>query len=236
MWDLVYPDDVPTEAAFGGSLAVDRRDRLSIGHVRGSHQRLLRTRERVRRSERECLLATFVERGDCTIAQDDRAARLGPGDFCLYDSTRPYQIDVPGDLTATIVMIDRRLIEPLATLLSGACAVSFRSTDPAGGLAFRFWRDLSMQSHVLDDAGLDNLVRGGLGIIEAAATDLSKQAHLVRRITRYYAPKPTLPPTLATVPCPPPMWPRQRGCLCDASRSSFEKTAPRSHATCATSG
>jgi AraC-like DNA-binding protein len=58
----------------------------------GSGIVMSRTPKTIKRKAPDYLKVNLLSRGACTIAQDDRAATLGPGDFVIYDSTRPFHI------------------------------------------------------------------------------------------------------------------------------------------------
>ncbi|WP_241666448.1 helix-turn-helix domain-containing protein [Mycobacterium marseillense] len=63
-----------TEVAVGGGIVMSR------------------TAKMIERKAPQYLKVNLLSRGTCTIAQDDRAATLGPGDFIIYDTTRPFHI------------------------------------------------------------------------------------------------------------------------------------------------
>jgi AraC-like DNA-binding protein len=58
----------------------------------GSGIVMSRTAKMIERRAPEYHKVNLLSRGTCTIAQDDRAATLGPGDFVIYDTTRPFHI------------------------------------------------------------------------------------------------------------------------------------------------
>lgn len=49
-----------------------------------------RTRRLIRQADPDLLKVLILLSGDCVISQDDRQAHLGPADFVLYDTRRPY--------------------------------------------------------------------------------------------------------------------------------------------------
>ncbi|CAM5317185.1 hypothetical protein SGRIM119S_07615 [Streptomyces griseorubiginosus] len=49
----------------------------------------------------EDLILTLQQRGTAIKEQDGRQARIGPGDFSLSDSSRPFRKTVQGDFSFT---------------------------------------------------------------------------------------------------------------------------------------
>jgi AraC-like DNA-binding protein len=58
----------------------------------GSGMIMSRTAKTIKRKAPDYLKVNLQLRGSCTIAQDGRAATLSPGDFVIYDTTRPFSI------------------------------------------------------------------------------------------------------------------------------------------------
>jgi AraC-like DNA-binding protein len=58
----------------------------------GSGIVMSRTAKMIERRAPDYLKVNLLSRGTCTIAQDDRAVTLAPGDFMIYDTTRPFHI------------------------------------------------------------------------------------------------------------------------------------------------
>ena len=77
---------------FKGKLRGSELDNIRISEVGASRQRVTRSKKQIAKStESEFLLSLQLE--DVGIVnQDGRIARLHPGDFALYDSTRPYTL------------------------------------------------------------------------------------------------------------------------------------------------
>ncbi len=80
------------QAVFNGAIRGCRIDALHISQVNADPQHVVRARHQIAKStESEFLLSLQLE--DVGIVnQDGRMAALHPGDFALYDSTRPYTL------------------------------------------------------------------------------------------------------------------------------------------------
>ena len=180
--ELSYLDGVRPTDSYGGTLRVRACGGATFARVRSANQRLLRPPERIRGAARDTFLLTFVLRGECRVAQQDRRTILRCGDFCLYESARPYEIAAPGELDALVVMVDREWIAPMADVLRDVTAVAVGHADLAGVLARRFWYDLAASSRHLEDAKVRRLAVSGFDLLATALVDrdFERSAALIR--------------------------------------------------------
>ncbi len=109
--DMRAPHGAPAKEAFTGSMSLTLLGKDSIATIEASHQVLVRTPERIRRAERETALLTLVLSGECLISQEGRSSLLKPGDLCVYESVKPYRIDVSAKMTAVVATTDRARLE-----------------------------------------------------------------------------------------------------------------------------
>jgi AraC-like DNA-binding protein len=65
---------------------------LQLSRVTATPQIVRRTAAKIARASEDYFLVSIQTQGQGVIVQDGRAARLAPGDFALYDSTRPYEL------------------------------------------------------------------------------------------------------------------------------------------------
>ncbi len=75
-----------------GHIAVEDLSSLQLSRVTASPQRVTRTPALVGRASEDFFLVSIQTEGAGRVLQDGRAADLAPGDFALYDSTRPYTL------------------------------------------------------------------------------------------------------------------------------------------------
>jgi hypothetical protein len=74
---------------FFGEITTAACDGLHFSTVVSESQTVRRTRSRISHAREEVMLISLQVRGVGVVAQDGREARLEPGDFACYDSTRP---------------------------------------------------------------------------------------------------------------------------------------------------
>jgi AraC-like DNA-binding protein len=111
-----------------GEIAVDQLATLQLSRVTATAQHVRRTPARIAWASEDYFLVSIQSRGNGAVVQDGRSALLAPGDFALYDSTRPYELHfdspfqqyvlkLPGPTLRTALRDTNRLT---ATSVSGA--------------------------------------------------------------------------------------------------------------------
>lgn len=93
-----------------GSIANSQVATLSLSQVTATAQRVHRTPAKIRQSSDDYFLVSIQTSGHCVVAQDGREACLVPGDFALYDSTRPYTLSFERDFQQYVLMFPGRLL------------------------------------------------------------------------------------------------------------------------------
>jgi AraC-like DNA-binding protein len=89
--------DVPEGAAgIEGCISADALATLELSTVRSTPQIVRRTPGLIARASEDFFLVSIQTRGEGEVRQDGRSAVLQPGDFAVYDSTRPYELHFRG--------------------------------------------------------------------------------------------------------------------------------------------
>ncbi|MFN3351879.1 helix-turn-helix domain-containing protein [Pseudorhodoplanes sp.] len=84
------------ERAFCGTIEANQLATLGLSRVTSTAQHVRRTPAKIARATEDYFLVSIQTRGHGKIVQDGRMADLAPGDFALYDSTRPYELIFDG--------------------------------------------------------------------------------------------------------------------------------------------
>lgn len=92
-----------------------RMDSQSLGHVQVSTieatpHKVVRSGRAARHAEEAFFKVGLQMRGVALLRQDDREAALRPGDFAIYDTTRPYQLEFREDYRMLVVMFPQTLL------------------------------------------------------------------------------------------------------------------------------
>ncbi len=81
---------------FSGSVTGSDWGGLRVWHVKATPMWAVRAQRHIDSSARDDYLLALHVNGTAHAAQDGRQVTLGPGDFALFDSTRPYSIAFGG--------------------------------------------------------------------------------------------------------------------------------------------
>jgi AraC-like DNA-binding protein len=92
-------------ASIDGEIVADNLASLQLSRVTASAQVVRRTPAQIARASEDFFLVSIQTRGEGVVQQDGRAARLAPGDFALYDSTRPYTLRFEGDFQQIVLRL-----------------------------------------------------------------------------------------------------------------------------------
>ena len=75
-----------------GDITADTLSTLQLSRVTATPQVVRRTAAKIARASEDYFLVSIQTQGRGVVVQDERSALLSPGDFALYDSTRPYEL------------------------------------------------------------------------------------------------------------------------------------------------
>jgi AraC-like DNA-binding protein len=97
-------------SAFHGSVTQAALGKAACSQVHSGRQRVLRTPSRIARSGQEFILVAIGNLGHGGVRQDGRETTIQPGQFALYDTTRPYELMFDDTFTQTIFKIPRDML------------------------------------------------------------------------------------------------------------------------------
>ena len=78
--------------------------------VSSQQQRVYRTRSRIARSNEDFFLIALGKRGVGSVVQDGRETLIRPGEFAIYDTTRPYELQFDDAFTQVILQVPREML------------------------------------------------------------------------------------------------------------------------------
>lgn len=144
--------DAPGKATIEGEIRLDALATLALSRVTASAQRVQRTPAKIARASEDYFLVSIQTRGRGAVRQDGRTAVLGPGDFALYDSTRPYELVFEQDFQQYVLMLPGAA---LRSQLRGTEALTARAVSGrrgAGHLMIGMIRSLARDIGALEPA------------------------------------------------------------------------------------
>jgi hypothetical protein len=97
--------DSPAASDFSGSIERDMLASMEVSVVESQAQHVRRTPRQIAKACEDYFLVSIQDQGQGVVRQDGRTALLQPGDFALYDSTRPYELLFDGDFRQFVLMV-----------------------------------------------------------------------------------------------------------------------------------
>lgn len=112
--------------SFFGSIDSRYLNHLQFSHVKSEEQRVVRSRAQISQATQDYFLISLQLVGKGSVFQQGRAAELQQGHFCLYDTTRTYELFFTNPFEQMVLQMPRDRLKPLLALpeKSAACAVN----------------------------------------------------------------------------------------------------------------
>jgi AraC-like DNA-binding protein len=176
-----------------GDIRVDSLATLELSRVTATAQRVRRTPELIARAAEDRFLVSIQTAGAGRITQDGRVAQLQPGDFALYDSTRPYTLEFGGPFQQFVLMLPGAALRAQLPDAQALTARGVRGSRGAGHLMIEMIRTLSADIAVLEPAAavavaqsVEHIVVAGLSSLGGPVPDASPAARReqVRAVVR----------------------------------------------------
>ncbi|MDO9457391.1 helix-turn-helix domain-containing protein [Nocardioides sp.] len=185
----------PTDG-FHGDVSSWSLGHLSLARVRSLPQVIDRSTSLVRSDHRAYLQVGLMRAGHAVVQQDGREAVLGPGDFVVYETTRPFTWSLRPEPDAPIWQLDV-FTWPRASIRiceSDSHLVTATTMDGSSGLTAilsRMLRDLMVERPVVatpQSAALADEIGNLLTVVTSSVATPEERhpdATLVSRIERY---------------------------------------------------
>lgn len=184
----------PNPEKFWGKIERRKLFDMAFVDVSALEHSAIRDKGRIARSDDDFYLLSLLHRGEMTIVQRGRTARLGPGDFAIYDTSEAYQIHLDQPFAQTVLKIKRKDISDRLLNASSLTARRVAGDTGIGHLASHFVRELRTQldniyppsAHQLRMTLLD-LVSGALKELGGDATPPAREGQtlLLHRILQF---------------------------------------------------
>jgi AraC-like DNA-binding protein len=159
-------------SAFNGRVTRAPLGAASCTEVSSQQQRVYRTRSRIARSHEDFFLIALGKHGVGGVAQDGRETVLRPGEFAIYDTTRPYELRFDDAFTQVILQVPRDMLLRRAPGTEALTAISFGSDRPLQKLAHDFVYRLCQSA---DEIQPEHAVRLSEQAVDLVAMALSER-------------------------------------------------------------
>jgi AraC-like DNA-binding protein len=163
---------------FWGSVSQNMIGPVSTTRVDSCAQRVLRTPSRIARANQDFVLVSLGTSGVNGVFQDGREAVMSPGQFVIYDTTRPYELRFDDSFTQTIFQIPRKLLHQRVGSFDTLTATTFLGDRPLERLAYEFLLGMSKTIEQVDTATATRLLDQALDLIAMAFADKMHQRAL----------------------------------------------------------
>ena len=176
-----------------GDIRVDSLATLELSRVTSTAQRVHRTPSLIARAVEDWFLVSIQTEGVGRVTQDDRTAVLHPGDFALYDSTRPYRLEFDGDFQQYVLMLPGPTLRSQLREAREFTARGVHGSRGAGHLMIEMIRTLAADIAVLEPAAaaavaqsVEHIVVAGLSSLggEPPEPSLEARREQVRTVAR----------------------------------------------------
>lgn len=173
-----------TRESFMGGLVSQPLGASSVSIVTGTAVDVRRGAREIAAADPGFIKLGFQLRGYSVVMQDGRDAALTPGDFALYDTTRPYVVGSEDAFRMFVVMFPLTSLHVERDVLSEFTARRFSGRTGVGAIASRFLAEMARQLDAdelraalpLSDAVLD-LVAAAIAERVESNGALSEDAH-----------------------------------------------------------
>jgi AraC-like DNA-binding protein len=131
-----------------------------------------RTRKLIANGGSEHLKVVLQTAGSSVVSQGARQATLVPGDFVLYDTTRPYQIISGGQFQMKAVMFLRNELRLTPSQLERILTQPISGREGLGLVVSQYLSGLTRQLHAGDCSRTHHLADATLDLLAALFTEL----------------------------------------------------------------
>jgi len=153
---------------FLGSLEATPVGGLVVTDITADPQQVVRSRQSIKSSDPDVLMACLHLGGAGAVEQDERVARLSPGNLVMFDSTRPYRLLFDSRFRQLVFHFPRQRLLPRLAAPEAAMAMSVDGRAGVGRIAADFLRSLGEQAGALDDRSAPAIVEQVLGLLALA--------------------------------------------------------------------
>jgi AraC-like DNA-binding protein len=158
-------------SAFGGSVTRARLGRAICSEVSSQRQHVFRTPSRIARSHEDFILIALGKRGVGGVVQDGRETLIRPGEFAIYDTTRPYELRFDEAFTQTILQVPRDMLRRRIAGTEALTAIAFGPDRPVQRLAHDFVYQLCQSADQIEEEHAVHLSEQAVDLVAMALSE-----------------------------------------------------------------
>jgi AraC-like DNA-binding protein len=163
---LETTSDLP--AGFRGSIRTAQLGATAVTQVRADRHRVRRTPKLIRQDDCGAFKLMLPFSGAAMLSQSDRDARIGPGQFVVYDTARPYRLAFEDPFALMVVMFPRHLLPLPRRDLDTLTVVPISGERGTGALVLSFLRQVAEHIEEYEPAAAARLSTATVELLAAA--------------------------------------------------------------------
>ncbi|MEV0379857.1 helix-turn-helix domain-containing protein [Nonomuraea sp. NPDC050643] len=165
-------------APLRGEIEIGRLGPVGVGRIRTSTPHSVhRTARLIHRDNPELYRVVLAVSGSVRLEQDDRQARLGRGEFAIYDFTRPYDLAYDSAVKLAVFSFPHDLLALPHDSVAPLTAVPISGETGAGALAGPLLRRVASDH---DAYSADSAARLATVVMDLIGTAVAERAEEVR--------------------------------------------------------
>jgi len=180
--------DAPAgSASIEGAIEADVLATLQLSKVSATPQVVRRTAARIAKASEDFFLVSIQIQGEGLVVQDQRTACLRPGDFALYDSTRPYELRFAGSFQQYVLRLPGPTLRTALRDTQALTASTVSGQRGAGHLMIGMIQTLAANIDTLASASAAAVAESVMQILIAGLSGLpAARTPPVSQLTAYH--------------------------------------------------
>jgi AraC-like DNA-binding protein len=177
--DTLGPLDmrVDSDAPLDGEIEAGQLGQVTVGRVQTSTSHSVhRTPGLIRRDSPELYRVVLAMSGSPLLSQNDRTTRLAPGEFAIYDFTRPYELAYDAAVQLAVFSLPHALLSLPADHVRRLTAVTIASDTGTGALAAPLLRRVATDLATYQPASAARLSTVVMDLVTTAVAEHAEQA------------------------------------------------------------
>ncbi len=157
---------------FSGAIRSQTLPDLDLSIVRSGPQNVSRTPGHIARATDDYFLVNIQTLGTGVVRQDGRDAVLAPGDFALYDSTRPYELVFAGEFEQFVLKLPGKRLRGVLRDAEKLTATTVSGSAGAGRLLGEMTKALWTGAGAMQPASAWSVTNGVVNVLVAGLQTL----------------------------------------------------------------
>ncbi|HLZ06800.1 MAG TPA: helix-turn-helix domain-containing protein [Bradyrhizobium sp.] len=158
-------------SAFRGSVTRAGLGRTTCSEVSSQRQHVFRTPSRIARAHEEFVLIALGKHGVGAVVQDGRETLIHPGEFAIYDTTRPYELHFHDAFAQTILQVPRDMLLRRLAGTEPLTAIAFGSDRPLQKIAHDFVYQLCQSAEQIEGEHAVRLSEQAVDLVAMALSE-----------------------------------------------------------------